>query len=1592
MPKSKKKNYFLNGKYGTKSAITQANFIFNELCGFYTGFVPNTDKVIRSYIDDNNANLKGRALDEGIGNYRFDGDSTVEYAKLNDKRIRELRNQYHQAVNKYPKLGYYSGYLALVDKAMDLEAGDFGRAMVENSYLSGLFHQHHNGPLIGGRINPDDSIKYLNEVNPVTHKKEKGPLFCLNEFFRITADLLQREYEKHEIIDNYTPEKEAQYLEKLNNDFKAMLANHKVIESFIKEDGTSDFDKFLNGRLDTFARKDIKSHISRRTAKAQIENIRGQQKAIENGWGMNELDFPGKVSELSWYLQTQIKELKSDIAPEIIERDKNTTKRRIEDAREYLTKTETTFKKIETEYLKIKNNKSTNKDVLTKKKNEFESANKKYNKAKADLELEITREKNYDKEYENKRKQLRDVTRLSNEIELFNTKIRNTKIKNASDKIKFTEDFAKIIGKKRNYPFDVNDEIEKVSKYCDHSMRFAGRRNGFQPEEISQDVRESTLTDEEIEIIGPHYYQNGIFSAWLSTVEPIDKIYPHLVLSLHGEYDNKRSEKFENKDNYGQLRNHKFAGKRSGVSVEIKEDIDVEDGKEAIDFSNKIKVLTDEALHNMKGYQKDMKRGCKTLSTINEVENGNVMKAMIDHNYLLNFFTQTTGNAIDAFGLKHSPKDTSRHLKEVGVLDAYNDFMDAGNDFFLLEYDKQRMQKSGWNEEKEKLYLAKLDECMAKSIDSFEKLVALPLDVQEEEKYMGNSVGHVTGNDASETTRDIMPELMGLKWMREGIRLGYSSRDLEVLSVAGKLEGSIRRAKLKVQNYNAKAKKKLEEYKEKYRNEYYKLDNEEKKELIDEINYLEESIIQRNKLYDVLVEFENEKFKPLKESILNRKIKTPSDVIKTVIQLQDFYNSYKGINTFDSDLLKASGESPKIYYNYVNIFSDNIPAYQDKYFKDVINNNLKDLQNMKPGETLPELNRKFNICDKSREIEAFNNIIINCNINDKSLVKNAMANLFINTFLNGMNQDAHPEFFDPKHPDYIISNERLLRYTEQYSDRILEIMQPKTAKELFYLIDNGNHKEFFADVKERISADAAKSRYNSFLTGKPARFKSYKSIGEAHNGLVKASEKGRSSGLYKDIVSDLEKLEKMKQEISRDMLNQEREGHSIKIIGYEKDYLGREEKNKPLYEMKNGKEIKIDPKKLKAYKELQKSAADKIDKYLAAKDKKIREKGGDPTKLAGQALLGETGDRHYKAMLDAKASISALNKATTEYEQHGITYAERVLSRYHGFNVVEAEYLKDSTVISPEESKKAYDAFIAVEKERYITNLKYNLIDKYKQLKDELANDNLKQFAKRAKLMISFSKKKNPTEEEQKTYEDAIFESAVQTLYSHTIQNSFGHKIEDQMIKINKENQKNADKAFKAAEDKYNEDYQKLLDYYEPTGDNPPEAEKKKLKDAFDIKKDEYEKASKNNNKYNEFITDGKYPAELIDKISVKTLTTINEGLTNGKNDYLLKNPNQIQVFKTQIINNKPFKTEFRKRVIEAAKSKKLSDGDILKIRDNIIKKSAIKNEKKPEELKRLDGISKLLGSNISSKNVIKQANKAKQIDEKQKAVGKGLK
>ena len=100
-------------------------------------------------------------------------------------------------------------------------------------------------------------------------------------------------------------------------------------------------------------------------------------------------------------------------------------------------------------------------------------------------------------------------------------------------------------------------------------------------------------------------------------------------------------------------------------------------------------------------------------------------------------------------------------------------------------------------------------------------------------------------------------------------------------------------------------------------------------------------------------------------------------------------------------------------------------------------------------------------------------------------------------------------------------------------------------------------------------------------------------------------------------------------------------------------------------------------------------------------------------------------------------------------------------------------------------------------------------------------------------------------------------------------------------------------------------------------------------------------------------------------------------------------------------MDHAPFKMEFSKRVLEESKTKNLNTRDILTIRDNILKESSIQNQRNPEELQRLDRISGLLGSNVTTENAIKQAklaereaakNASKQANEMNKPKAPGMK
>ena len=96
------------------------------------------------------------------------------------------------------------------------------------------------------------------------------------------------------------------YLEKLNQSFEKILENHKKFDELVNEDGTSPYDSMLNQRLDTMVGKGTDT-ISQRNCMGAIEQIRGQQKAIENGWGMNELAVVGSVFSQVYEIEKKLR-------------------------------------------------------------------------------------------------------------------------------------------------------------------------------------------------------------------------------------------------------------------------------------------------------------------------------------------------------------------------------------------------------------------------------------------------------------------------------------------------------------------------------------------------------------------------------------------------------------------------------------------------------------------------------------------------------------------------------------------------------------------------------------------------------------------------------------------------------------------------------------------------------------------------------------------------------------------------------------------------------------------------------------------------------------------------------------------------------------------------------------------------------------------------------------------------------------------------------------------------------------------------------------------------------------------------------------
>ena len=128
----------------------------------------------------------------------------------------------------------------------------------------------------------------------------------LDEYFRCTNELFRREYDKQKLVkEGYTPEQEKEYLKNLKRDMTATVTNFNKLYKFCEEHGSKyKQGDFLNNDLDHITGVDNKHE---RGAGPAIGHIQGQLRAIENGWGMEELVPLGALGELKYRLETNCK-------------------------------------------------------------------------------------------------------------------------------------------------------------------------------------------------------------------------------------------------------------------------------------------------------------------------------------------------------------------------------------------------------------------------------------------------------------------------------------------------------------------------------------------------------------------------------------------------------------------------------------------------------------------------------------------------------------------------------------------------------------------------------------------------------------------------------------------------------------------------------------------------------------------------------------------------------------------------------------------------------------------------------------------------------------------------------------------------------------------------------------------------------------------------------------------------------------------------------------------------------------------------------------------------------------------------------------
>ena len=1240
---------FKNGQQGLYGAAEQTNMALDTAMLYLGHFNPPLAGQIQAYKDGENniVNVPANQTKKTTGyefKKKFANEEAADFAYA---KMTEFKNSLaEQNARPTETSRQFSGYLKLAEKLMDVNSGDFGKAMAENPYLANMISMLKNGPKINEQKPIEQTIKYLQNTNPVTQKQETGPLQNLNIYMDQVATFLDREYEKQKINANYTPEKEQQYLKKLEADYSKFLDNITDLEKLVGEDGTSVYDEYLNGPLDVMTGKNKQNILSRPNIRNNIANIEGRRQAIRNGWGMNELGVLGSLNELKFYVDIQ--------------------------------------------------------------------------KARA---LDNANQPDAAPEAAQKYEQIKD---FSKKLDAFHAEAMASALFHPSEKISFVDRYNELLESGGLIDDEIiKNRINQGKAATKEAMEFGGVRPVKY--EYSNVVNMDRVVEgENAKHFNPLFSLNSALMIYMNIIDSINKENPQYFESINTKYQ--KDMDYEYRHQHPEI--FYIDGYRMGPPIRTYlTDKGTEFQTTYSPDKNTAKKEKQASIDAIKKYHylagrrflkdRDETAEMATFSTLPlklaDIEKGSILNAMIDNPLLISMYAHVV--TFDPYNEQHGGAVMKQWMNERGLYDAAQNLIDSGNDFIEAEYEKQRLQLNGWNEKREKVYLAKVCEAIDKLEKNFDILKNAPEDAQYDESVLvNNSIAHLTGTDKSTTQRDMRGAVVAMQWVKEGIKKGWDSNDIQLLYYLGEVEGRVDKMIIR---YKLRAEE-LANKKNPHPETAQELAEEEQRknaedELKAKIQYLDE--------------FQKNQIKKFRDDFFKRPIQSPADKLAALSKIEGFYQRYKNAP------LIGSGEGE------IDAFAG-IRSACDLFIPRLKNQCIEEIKKAKAeGRDLTVVkNREFTVVQNDQEMNTALQNLRNINFDfnaavneenreaaeqQKSQIKNITKMFLKKKLTNGMYKDAHPEYFKSSSPDYALTKRQTDYYLDQYVDHVMNVMKPANTNELAEVLEFGGHEDILVKTREKIKADAVRGRMEAFIAGKPERKKDDLSMKAAIQNMENAT--GWLTGdLYPGIVSDLKKLDKMRSTLSSELRKKYiASSVEVKITGYEKKYdpaTGRmvDDPEKPLYDFKLPEEVSVDRRKLKEMTNLQADVYDRINRYLDGKKEIIRQRGGNPDAVGDAARLGTNGERRYRAMLDAKKVVENQNQATTEFNNFGPS-------------MLDIQIINDRRIIPA-------DVNLQNEKKRFENNIKYNMLKGTNGLQKKLAEVLNKELLKANSLKEDFDR------------------------------------------------------------------------------------------------------------------------------------------------------------------------------------------------------------------------------------------------------------